>query len=138
MWEFRRHLRFAILGILGVLAFGTFSLAITDHLSLGEALYRTLLIILTRDNHYDYSSMGSRIMVILLILASLGLIAYLLKWFADYIIGLGDNVWKFAVNTRVDRLKDHYIVCGLGRVGSQVAKELHDEGVPFVALDRDK
>ena len=77
-------------------------------------------------------------MVIILIIASLAVIAYLLKWFADYIMGLGDNVWKFAVNTRLDRLNNHYIVCGLGRVGSQVAAELHHEGVPFVALDKDK
>ncbi len=126
------------LAVIGLLAFGTFGLAYFDHLSDGESLWRTLLIVLTRDSHYNYSSAGSRVIVVLLIIASLAVIAYLIKWFADYIMGLGDNVWKFAVNTRLERLKDHYIVCGLGRVGSQVAKELHQEGVPFVALDKDK
>jgi len=138
MWELRRHLWLALFAVIGLLAFGTLGLMWFDHLSSGESLYRTLLIILTRDNHYEYNTTGARIMVIILIIASLAVIAYLLKWFADYIMGLGDNVWKFAVNTRLDRLKDHYIVCGLGRVGSQVAQELHQEGVPFVALDKDK
>ena len=128
----------AVLSVVGLIAGGVLALAITEHLSLGDSLYRTLLILLTRDNHYEYTTTASRVVVIILILASLAVIAYLLKWFADYIIGLGDNVWKFAVNTRVDRLKGHYIICGYGRVGSQVAKELHAEGVPFVALDRDK
>lgn len=138
MWEFRRHLWLGALALAGLIAFGTIGLALFDRLSIGNSLYRTLLIILTRDNHYDYNGTGARVMVILLIIASLGVIAYLLKWFADYIMGLGDNVWKFAVNTRLEKLKDHYIICGLGRVGSQVANQLHQEGVAFVALDKDK
>ena len=35
----------------------------------------------------------------------------------------------------IDRLNDHYIICGYGRVGRQVADEFRDAGVPFVVLD---
>ena len=41
------------------------------------------------------------------------------------------------MKAKVDKLKNHYIVCGLGRVGSQVAREMYSEGVAFVALDSD-
>ncbi len=37
---------------------------------------------------------------------------------------------------RVDHLKDHYILCGFGRVGQQVAKELAEEGEQFVVIER--
>ena len=37
----------------------------------------------------------------------------------------------------VEKMKDHYIVCGFGRVGKQVAKELAYEKVDFVIIDRD-
>jgi voltage-gated potassium channel len=36
------------------------------------------------------------------------------------------------------RMKDHYIVCGLGRVGRSAAFELQRAGVPFVVIDRDE
>jgi voltage-gated potassium channel len=35
----------------------------------------------------------------------------------------------------IERMKDHYIICGYGRVGQQVAAEFRDAGVPFVVLD---
>jgi len=36
---------------------------------------------------------------------------------------------------RIDHLKNHYVVCGVGRVGTNVTHELHVTGRAFVALD---
>lgn len=38
---------------------------------------------------------------------------------------------------KVQSLKNHFIVCGFGRVGSQVTEELYHEGVPFVVTEKD-
>ena len=38
---------------------------------------------------------------------------------------------------KIQNLKDHFIICGFGRVGSQVAEELSHENIPFVVTDRD-
>jgi voltage-gated potassium channel len=76
-------------------------------------------------------------LVVFLIIASLVVVVYLLKFFAEYMIGIGDNVRKRRMKSRVDKLSNHYIICGLGRVGHQVAKEMRNEGVSYVALDRD-
>ena len=122
----------SLLVVLGTIGFSTFS-----HLTLGNSVYETLLILLTHYDHYDFKNSYSRVLVVILILASFAVVAYLLKWFAEVMIGLGDNVRRSRVKTKVDRLKDHYIVCGLGRVGSQVAREMHNEGVSFVGLDKD-
>jgi voltage-gated potassium channel len=35
----------------------------------------------------------------------------------------------------IERLNDHYIICGYGRVGRRIAAEFRDEGVTFVVLD---
>ena len=35
----------------------------------------------------------------------------------------------------IDKLKDHYIICGFGRVGRGAAAELQHAGVPFVVVD---
>lgn len=116
---------------------GTAGFATYGHMSVGDALYETLIILLDRYDHLSLTDPVSRTLVILLTLSSLGLIAYLLKWFAEYMMGLTSNVRKLRVKTKVEKLKDHYIVCGLGRVGSQVAGEMYHEGVPFVGLDKD-
>ncbi len=42
------------------------------------------------------------------------------------------------MKAKVAHMQNHYIVCGLGRVGAQVARELAAEGVEFVGIDRDE
>jgi voltage-gated potassium channel len=43
------------------------------------------------------------------------------------------------VKTDIDKLKDHAIVCGFGRIGFMLAKDLAAGGLPFVILElRDK
>jgi len=37
----------------------------------------------------------------------------------------------------IDRLSEHYIICGLGRTGRQVAIEFYAENIPFVVIDTD-
>jgi voltage-gated potassium channel len=139
MWkQNRRQIWMSIIAAVGLLAVGTTGIASYEHLTYGESFYRTVMLLLTRDNHFEFHSNAARTLAVSLVLASYVLIAYLLKWFAEYMIGLSDNVRSLRVKTQISRYKNHYIVCGLGRVGFQVAKELHNEGVQFVALDRDK
>lgn len=38
----------------------------------------------------------------------------------------------------IDRLENHYILCGYGRVGREVAEDLYSDGVPFVILDQEQ
>ncbi len=117
---------------------GSISFMVFAHISLWNALYETATILLTHYDHYGFTDVGSRLTVLVLILSSFIIIAYLLKLFAESMMGLSGNVRKLRVKAKVDKLKEHYIICGLGRVGSQVAREMHQEGVPFVALDRDQ
>ncbi len=37
----------------------------------------------------------------------------------------------------IDELEDHHIVCGAGRVGRMVVRELHYAGVPLIVIERD-
>ena len=134
----QRTIRGLLIFSLAVGMLGTFGFNIFAHLPLPEALYETVIILLTHYDHYGFVDTQSRILVVILILSSLGLVAYLLKWLAEYMMGLSDNVRRLRVKSKVEKLKDHYIVCGLGRVGSQVAGEMSHEHVSFVGLDRDE
>ncbi len=38
---------------------------------------------------------------------------------------------------KIKELKDHYIICGYGRMGRIIARELQEEGVQFVVVEKD-
>jgi voltage-gated potassium channel len=43
--------------------------------------------------------------------------------------------WRRRMERRIDELKDHYIVCGLGDTGRYCIDELRKTGTPYVAVD---
>ena len=42
------------------------------------------------------------------------------------------------MQNKISKLKDHYIVCGFGRVGKQVCEDLEHSKVDFLIIDRDQ
>jgi voltage-gated potassium channel len=72
-----------------------------------------------------------------LISFGLGTLFYLLVTFvelfvAGHMTGLLE-VWK--MQRRIEGMRDHYLICGFGRVGQQVARDFQEEGVDFVVID---
>jgi voltage-gated potassium channel len=51
---------------------------------------------------------------------------------------LNQYLSKRRTSRMIDRLKDHYIICGFGRIGRGAADELRRAGVPFIVLERDQ
>jgi voltage-gated potassium channel len=49
---------------------------------------------------------------------------------------LGGYFPKRRAKRMIDKLHDHFIVCGFGRVGRSAAAELRHANVPFIVLDR--
>ena len=39
---------------------------------------------------------------------------------------------------KVSKLKDHFIVCGFGDIGSSISNELYNAGIPFVIIENDE
>jgi voltage-gated potassium channel len=48
----------------------------------------------------------------------------------------GNLIEKRKVRKMIDQLRDHFIVCGFGRVGRGAAQELRAAGVPLLVIDR--
>ncbi len=118
-----------------LIAGGTIGFTITSDLTPWESFYETIMILLSHFDHHGFKDPASRVLVVVLVMSSIVVVAYLLKVLADYIVGLGDGLKRHQMRSKVAKMKQHYIVCGLGRVGAQVAEELRDEGITYVALD---
>jgi voltage-gated potassium channel len=50
---------------------------------------------------------------------------------------LGEILEVRKMKSRIDALRDHFIVCGFGRVGYEVVLELQAQGVAFVLIEND-
>jgi voltage-gated potassium channel len=48
---------------------------------------------------------------------------------------LGHTLWRKRMDRRVKQLRDHFILCGYGRVGRQIAAELAQTETPLVVVD---
>jgi voltage-gated potassium channel len=71
-------------------------------------------------------------------MSSYFILAYIIKLATDYVFGgtLKENRRRFKMAKSISKMKGHYIICGYGRVGKQVAQELASEKVNFVVIDR--
>jgi voltage-gated potassium channel len=62
-------------------------------------------------------------------------------WFAERILlsffgHQGREVWKDMMNDfNLERIKDHFIICGYGQVGRTVVEHLTRAGIPFVLIE---
>lgn len=103
-----------------------------------DSLYMVVITLSTvgfREVH-DLSSAG-RIFTIVIIVLGVSTAIFLLSQLLELIIE-GQIVGyrrRRKMENSINELKDHYIICGFGRVGHQVAVELAALRIPFVVLD---
>jgi voltage-gated potassium channel len=132
-----RHFRRAVLAFFTVLAAGTIAFHQVLDESWLEALYRSTITVSLTGIDTKPQGTGGEIVTILLILAGMAIYGYLASALVELI---ANGVFTGAMAERrrrkvIDRLRDHYIICGFGRVGREVGEEFSAAGVPFVVLD---
>ncbi|OGI02604.1 MAG: hypothetical protein A2104_10485 [Candidatus Melainabacteria bacterium GWF2_32_7] len=84
-------------------------------------------------------STTGKIFTIIYILFGVMLFLYIVAEFAEYIlfVNFGKVLSKRKMETRLKKLKDHYIVCGYGRTGSEIVNQLKNCKLEFVVIDKD-
>lgn len=80
---------------------------------------------------------GAEIVKVLLIIFGVGTLFYALVTVAEFFVAghLGEILAERRTQRMIDTLSDHYIVCGFGRVGRQVARDLRTAGAQYVVID---
>ena len=132
--------RFAIfaLAVTITLTLGTAGFAWIDHYPPLDAFYMTLTTMTTvgYGEIHPLSNAG-RIFNSFLIVFGVTTIFIGIGSMTQTIIELelGDAIGRRRNKRMIDKLKDHYIVCGYGRVGRGAASELKHAGVPFLVVD---
>ena len=125
--------------MLAVLCLGTIGYSVLERLSPLDALYMTVITVTTvgyREVH-DLTDPG-RVFTIFLIFFGVSSATYFASTVANYLIAgeLKGFLVRRKMQNQIEQLADHLIVCGYGRMGEQVVREIRREGKPLVIIDK--
>jgi voltage-gated potassium channel len=128
---------FAVALLLLVVAGGTIGYHVIEGWSFWHGFYVTILGITTVD--LPAFSPRGQVFTVALLFAGVGSALYTFTLLATLVVegGLPKRLQRRKYERMLDQLKDHFIVCGYGRIGSIVANQLQRQHVPFVVIERD-
>ena len=124
--------------LLGILAVGTAGYILIEGWGLLDALYMTVITIATVGyREVGELSQGGRIFTIFIILFGVGIIAYLLGMVAQAMVDLQVRsiFGRRKLGQKIRSIKNHYIICGYGRIGRIICRELKTIGTAVVVID---
>jgi voltage-gated potassium channel len=134
----RQELIFGAIAIFGVALIGTLWYHLVEGWSWLDAVYMTVITLATV-GYNETHPLGTRgrLFTISLILMGVTSIGYIVNRFTEALIqGYFQEGIRLRQRRRLlDNLKEHYILCGFGRTGRQIALEFEAEGISFVTID---
>jgi voltage-gated potassium channel len=134
---FARRLGILLLALVGIIATGTIALALVEGVSVGYAFAWTLDTVTTLGAMPDPRDGAGRLIIILLELFGIGTLFYGLATVAEFFVSgqLSGLLDERRNHRMIASYSDHFIICGFGRVGRQVARDLGLAGVAYVVID---
>jgi voltage-gated potassium channel len=102
-----------------------------------EALYRAVVTVSLTGLDTRPPSHAAMVATVVLLAAGVAIFLYIAGSIVELIAnGVLGGAWAERRRKRtIDRMHDHSVICGYGRVGQRIAEELGAAGVPYVVLD---
>jgi voltage-gated potassium channel len=134
---FVRRMETLVLLILALLVFGTAGFVITEGTSVGFGFVWALDTIATVGSIPEAESTGGQIVKVGLIVLGVGTLFYALVTVTEFFVAghLADLLADRRARRMIETLDNHHLICGFGRVGRQVARDLRAAGRAFVVID---
>ena len=141
MISLKSKLHKALFFLISIQAIGVIGYMLLSDSSFIDALYMTVITISTvgfREVHPLDNS--EKIFTIFLILTSLSLFGYAVSAFTEALASgeFFKQLKRKKVEREIDKLKNHTIVCGYGRNGTQAIHKLKNYQEKFVVVEKDK
>src|SRR3954468_15732591 len=131
--------RIVILGVVLALLLigGTAGYSRTLGWNAWDSFVLSLGTIATLGAHSPERDAGAEGVEVVLLILGAGTLGYALITLTEFFVAghLGGVLDERRNQRRIDSLSDHYIICGYGRVGQQVARDLRAAGASFVIVD---
>jgi len=134
-----RHLAISIVLSLLILVTGTAGYMIIEDWRFLDALYMTIITISTV-GYREVNQVGDtgRLFTILLVLIGVGFTFYVMAAVVQFMVEgrMRIILGRRRLDKQIDRLKNHYIVCGYGRIGRVLCRNLHRRPHDLVVIDK--
>jgi len=125
--------------IMFINAFGVIGYMIIEGWNFRDSLFMTVITITTvgYGEVHDLTPAGE-IFTIVLLVVGVGIFLYLLGTAAKLLLEgeLEDLIGRKRLEKKISELKDHYIICGFGRMGKTIAKEFSSRGIDILIIEK--
>jgi voltage-gated potassium channel len=134
---FLRRLRTLAAVVVAVLALGTAGLVATEGVGVWRGFIWTLDIVATVGSIPAPETVAGQVVKVTLIVVGVGTLFYGLVTVTEVFVSghLAELLDERRAQKLIDATEDHYIICGFGRVGRQVARDLRAAGARYVVVD---
>lgn len=135
--------RNALIGVAALVVFtalGTLGYMYLEGFRFGEALFMTIAVLSTVGLQPRPLGPSGQALTIVLVVVGLGVVLYTVALVTQQVIE-GEFHALFGrrkMERIIDALHGHVIVCGFGRMGRMVCRELAAKPTPFVVVERDE
>jgi voltage-gated potassium channel len=139
MMDYRSHVKIAILCLFSVVAISVIGYMIIENMSFVDALYMAVITLTTVGfREVKELSEAGKIFTIIVIILGVAGIAYSLRIIVEFVLyeKIGER-WRIRkMNEKINKLENHYIICGYGRIGEEICKQFIKTETPFVVIER--
>ncbi len=133
-------LKLSLFFLFATIVFGTVGFVIFEDMLPFEAFYMTLITISTVGfaEIKPLSDIG-RVITIVIIILGISLLTYTLGQVARIFVEgeLRRILGRRRLEKQIGALQNHYIICGYGRIGSIIVRELTAANIPLVIIEQD-
>ena len=134
----RQRLHQGLLILAGIIAAGTIGYMQIEGWAFNDAVFMTVITISTVGyGEVNPLSETGRIFTIFLIVGGVSGATLILSALIEYLIEgrLYTTLGRRQMKARIEKLKNHFILCGYGRVGEDIARTFVEEGISFIVVD---
>ncbi|PSB22966.1 potassium channel protein [filamentous cyanobacterium CCP2] len=134
----RIELTIGVVIFIGITFIGTLGYRFIEGYSWVNAAYMTIITLSTVGfTEVEPLSPRGRIFTIALIVMGIASFGYIINRFTEVLIQgqLQEGFRKRQQRRLISKLSEHYIICGFGRMGRQIASEFATENVPFLVIE---
>lgn len=123
------------------IAIGVTGYCLIENWSLLDSFYMTVISITTVGfSEVNPLSTHGRMFTSFIILIGIGSFFFTTTMLGRVILEseLRGTIQRRHMKRRIDKLRDHHVICGFGRTGRTVAEELNADDLPFCVLEQNK
>ena len=102
-----------------------------------EALFRTVNTIYTAGLVDAPDDTAAKVFTLALVVGGVAVFLYVFALLIELAVSgsMGNALVRRRTARRVNKLEDHYIICGYGRVGRRIGREFRASGLDYVVVD---